>query len=68
MQIKYNFAEPPPNGLRISRRLAAFANATVTEAGTDSKTQKSSDLERRKAVGCMRLLARRVGLVHNYFL
>lgn len=35
----------------FSRRLAAIANATDSQAGTDSKTQKSSDLARRKAVG-----------------
>jgi len=35
----------------FSRRLAALANATIIGAGTDSETQKSSDLARRKAVG-----------------
>jgi len=43
----------PANGLPISRRLTALANATNIRTGTASKTQKSPDLARRKAVGCM---------------
>jgi hypothetical protein len=35
----------------FSCRLAAFANATVIWAEVDSKTQKTLDLVRRKAVG-----------------
>jgi len=45
----------PPNGLRFSCRLAAFANATEVRVVVDSKTQNSSDLARRKAVNCNRL-------------
>jgi len=45
----------------FSRRLAAVANATEIAAGTDSKTQKSPDLARRKAVGCNTVLARNRG-------
>jgi len=48
----------------FSRCLAAIANATETGVGTDSKTQKSSDLARRKAVGCNPLLAG--DLVHGF--
>jgi len=47
-----------PNDLRVSRRLTALANATEVEAGTVSKTQKSYDLARRKAVGYMPVLGR----------
>jgi len=43
--------------LVFSRRLAALANATEIWAARDSKTQKSSDLARRKAVGCNTMLA-----------
>lgn len=39
----------------FSRRLPALANANAIGGGTDSKTQKSPDLARRKAVGCMGL-------------
>ena len=42
----------------FSRRLAALANATDVRAGTDSATQKTPDLVRRKAVGYNPLLAR----------
>jgi hypothetical protein len=48
----------PPNGLPFSRRLAALANASEIAAGSDSKTQKTPDLARRKAVGCNAVLAR----------
>jgi len=48
----------PPNALRFSCRLAAFANANEVRVVVDSKTQKSSDLARRKAVNCNRLLGR----------
>jgi hypothetical protein len=41
----------------FSRHLAAFANATAIDAGRDSKTQKSPDLARRKAVGWNTVLA-----------
>jgi hypothetical protein len=41
----------PSNGLPFSRCLAALANATGLGAERDSKTQKSSDLVRRKTVG-----------------
>jgi len=47
-----------PNALRFSCRLAAFANANEIRVVVDSKTQKSSDLARRKAVNCNRLLGR----------
>jgi len=43
---------PRPNGLPFSRCLAAFANATKIRDGIGSKTHKSDDLARRKAVGC----------------
>jgi hypothetical protein len=44
--------------MRFSRCLAALANATDFKAGKDSKTQKTPDLARRKAVGWNALLAR----------
>jgi len=44
-----------PNGLRFSCRLAAFANTNELRVVVDSKTQKSPDLARRKAVNCNRL-------------
>jgi len=47
----------PAQRLVFSRRLAALTNATETDAGRDFKTQKSSDLARRKAVGCNTVLA-----------
>jgi hypothetical protein len=40
----------------FSRRLAALANATGIGVGSDSKTQKTPDLTRRKAVGCNPML------------
>jgi hypothetical protein len=40
----------------FSRRLAALANATDIKADMSSKTQKTPDLARRKAVGCNPLL------------
>ncbi len=46
------------NALRFSCRLAAFANANQVRVAVDSKTQKSPDLARRKAVNCNRLLGR----------
>jgi hypothetical protein len=47
----------PPNGTRFSCRLTALANANKVRVVVDSKTQKSSDLARRKAVSCKRRLA-----------
>jgi hypothetical protein len=44
--------------LVFSRRLAALVNATDSRAGKDTKTQKTPDLARRKAVGCNTVLAR----------
>ena len=43
--------DAPPNGLRVSRRLAAFANATDFRLAQVPKRKKSYDLVRRKAVG-----------------
>ena len=48
--------------LVFSRRLAALANATSIWVGTDSKTRKSSDLTRRKAVGCNTVLDGHAGV------
>jgi len=45
----------------FSCRLAAFANATDLRAGTVSKTQKTPDLARRKAVNCNPMLGRKLG-------
>jgi hypothetical protein len=47
-----------PNGLRFSCRRAAFANATNIRIVVASKTQKSCDLTRRKAVNCKRVFGR----------
>jgi hypothetical protein len=49
----------------FSRRLAAHANATDVAAGTDSKTQKSYDLARRKAVGWNAMLGGTFRLVYG---
>jgi hypothetical protein len=46
----------------VQSPLVALANATEFEAGTNSKTQKSYDLARRKAVGWNALLARHLDL------
>jgi hypothetical protein len=43
----------------FSRRLAALANAAMIEASIGSKTQKSYDLARRKAVGCNPMFGRK---------
>jgi hypothetical protein len=53
-------AGTPAQRSGFSCRLAALANATQRRAGSDSKTQKSSDLARRKAVSYNPLLARAV--------
>jgi hypothetical protein len=45
----------------LSRRLAAFANASDSDSDMDSKTQKRPDLVRRKAVGCSTALHGHVG-------
>jgi hypothetical protein len=42
----------------FSRRLAALTNATEIGTGRDSKTQKSPDLARRKAIGWNTVLER----------
>jgi hypothetical protein len=48
----YALGTPSAQRSGFSCRLAALANATKIDAGTDSKTQKTPDLVRRKAVGC----------------
>ena len=53
----------------FSCRFAALANATMIDAGRDSKTQKSADLARRKAVSYNPVLARRLrpALIESQF-
>jgi hypothetical protein len=51
--------------LGFSCRLAALANATHARSEIDSKTQKSRDLERRKAVSWNPMLGRRFGAVQR---
>jgi len=46
------------NALRISRCLAALANATDSWVGKDTKTQNRPELARRQAVGWNAVLAR----------
>src|SRR4051812_11330934 len=57
---------PAAQRLVFSRRLVALANAIDIQARRDSKTQKSCDLARRKAVGCNTVLDGDCGIMlHN---